>query len=107
MAQNGTVRLWTKSIVIGLVDDVLDRQNADIQVQDTLSQIERTLKQLLDRKVRFRRNCRRYLAVKGQKGMDHDKMRVEIEAYLEQKGERQEQIAVIVQGIQRIQTHLQ
>ena len=111
VAEKERTYFWTKSIVIGLVDDVLDRKTAEIEIRDVLNGIEIKLKSMLADKMRFRSNCKKYLNMRMAVGNrcgdeDYNKMetslRTEIETYLQKKVKRKEEMTFIVRDINRI-----
>ena len=101
MAEKRRTYFWTKSIVIGLVDDILDHKTAETEIRDALNGIEIKLKSMLEDKMRFRSNCKQYLNMRMDNKIEGS-LRTEIETYLQQKVRRKQEMTFIVRDINRI-----
>ena len=90
---------WSESLVIGVVDGVLDRQRAQQHRARMMRDIERRRKCLLEQKLEFRALCRRFVRGNGKR---RERLRAQIESYLQRKGERKEALAMIVRDVTRL-----
>ena len=120
--------LWNKSIIVGIVNEIIveneikiksksivgdtviigddekelmeddDDDDQEDDKQDTLNEIELSLKDLLYKKLNFRQNCQKFVKLK-ENNERNSKLEKEINDYLKGQKERDDQIRMILRDI--------
>ena len=124
--ENEMIYFWSESIVLGIVDDIMDHKMSDIQlsvkpknskkdVDETLNEIEMALQDLLNQKLEFQRKCKAFIRIKQRESysmsdidnLKQCKLEMALSAYLQNKQKRKNQIATIVRDITNIYKYYQ